>query len=313
MININLILKKKTTKFIIAIIVIILAFLNYYKRNKKKVDEAIFLYSKLQQQEAKAIKEQQRKNDTIEQQGKEKQPIVKKNEELPHNPLIKKEKPTPWVDKNIEEFRNKKREIIEIEKRKEKLRLRNELIAKISEDKLNGKDIARIINEKNRFGLLLKEEYTKKKKNGRINYARKIKDNDYIYVSLKPIVDNVDIQKKIDKIGDLYFVLKVDSTKPKSFNKKIIGKKINDVVRLKVEDFLSNEKIKELNKLREETREATKIYAEKYPYLKEVEYDKFVDKHMYYSYELKIYDVLDAKFIKDNDIDSKIFDYNAQN
>ena len=320
MIDINAILKKKITKFVIVVVIIVLAFVNYYKKNKEKVDEAIFLYGQMQKELQTGIKEQQeQKQDVVEDKKQDKdvveeeEPILQKDKEKAKRTLFgRREKPTPWVDKNLEDFKEKQRRVEEARKKEEELKRRSEIMAKIKENKEKGINVVQIINEKNEFNVLLKKEYKRKKKAGKIKYGRKVQDNDYIYITMKPVSDDARLQQELNKIQDMYFVLKVDSTKPKSFNKKLHGKKINDTIKLRVEDFLSDEKIKMLNDLRNDTRVITQDYVKAYPYLKKAEYDKFVDKYLYYSFDIKIYDILDEAFVKNNDIGSKVFDYNLE-
>ena len=89
----------------------------------------------------------------------------------------------------------------------------------------------------------------------------------------------------------------------------MFGKKINDVVYLKIEDFLDKEKAKLLHETRADAQEAIENFVKAYPHLDIPEYTNSI-KNMDFSMKFTVLDILDENFIEKNDIKNKVFNYN---
>lgn len=288
----NAFFKSKITKFIIILVVIGLFVLSFYKRNKEEVKDVVFMYTAGDS----TSKTEESVDDKVEEPTNFRDKISKIME--------RKEKPKKWVDTRTEEYKK----IIERIKQQDK----DKLLEKYSftqEDIEKGANI--VTNRANdiiKFQNLLKNEYNNKKRTGKLRYGAKVKNNDYIYVSVNAIVDNKEIQKGISK-DPTFFVLRVNSNAEKTFNNKLLGKRINNVVYLKVEDFLSKEDIEFLHEARADAQNSIENMIETYPYLDIPEYRDFI-KYTDFSMKFTILDILDEDFINRNNIKNKVFDYN---
>lgn len=288
----NAFFKSKITKFIIILVVIGLFALSFYKRNKEEVKDVVFMYTTGDS----TSKTEESVNDKVEEPTNFRDKISKIME--------RKEKPKKWVDTRTEEYKK----IIERIKQQDKDRIL-EKYSFTQEDIEKGANI--VTNRANdiiKFQNLLKNEYNNKKRTGKLRYGARVKNNDYIYVSVNSIIDNKEIQKGISK-DPTFFVLRVNSNAEKTFNNKLLGKRINNVVYLKIEDFLSKEDVKLLHEIRADAQGAVEDIIEMYPYLDVPEYRDFI-KYTDFSMKFTILDILDEDFINRNNIKNKVFDYN---
>lgn len=288
----NALFKSKITKFIIILVVIGLFALSFYKRNKEEVKDVVFMYTTGDS----TSKTEESVDDKVEEPTNFRDKISKIME--------RKEKPKKWVDTRTEEYKK----IIERIKQQDKDRIL-EKYSFTQEDIEKGASI--VTNRANdiiKFQNLLKNEYNNKKRTGKLRYGARVKNNDYIYVSVNSIIDNKEIQKGISK-DPTFFVLRVNSSAEKTFNNKLLGKRINNVVYLKIEDFLSKEDVKLLHEIRADAQGAVEDIIEMYPYLDVPEYRDFI-KYTDFSMKFTILDILDEDFINRNNIKNKVFDYN---
>ena len=293
----NSFFKSKLTKFVIILVVIGLFCFSFYKKNKQEVKEAVLLYTKGDKSDTTTGELTTNDNELDEEKE-----VVDKDKI--NNYLVKKRKPKKWVDTKADEYK----QIVERIKQQDK----NKILEKYSFTKEDIKKAESLVNEKSRatieFQQLLKNEYNNKKSSGKLKYGKKINDNDYIYVAVDSVSINKKIQNTLDK-KTTFFVIKIDSKSEKTFNKKLFGKKINDVVYLKIEDFLDKEKAKLLHETRADAQEAIENFVKAYPHLDIPEYTNSI-KNMDFSMKFTVLDILDENFIEKNDIKNKVFNYN---
>lgn len=304
----NSIFRSKLFKFIIVLVVIILSCIGYYKNNKKKIDDTVvFLYNN------------SKDNDNLDKEeiNYNEENIKKKKKESENKVIFRKNKTKKWVDSKNQEYK-------EILRRAEKAK-RQAILEKYNLDKPVSKEkveenlktfknrLEKNAKEYSNFQNLLKNEYDRKKAQGRIYYNKKTKSNDYIYATMDTNFKDKEVQKKVNARNKdkkpMYFVIHIDSSKEKEFNRKLLNKKINDVVYLELEDFLSEDKKKQLRDLKRTSQEAVDKIAEANKYLKDINYQDSLRKAEF-SYKIKIIDILDNDFVQKNKINEKIFDYN---
>lgn len=288
----NTFFKSKITKFVIILVVICLFVFSFYKRNKKEVKDVVLMYTK---------------GDNI---NKIEESIIDKNNESPKfrdkisKIITRKEKPKKWIDTKAKEYK----QIVERIRQQDK----DKILEKYSFTQEDFNKTKNLIRERAEitagFQKDLRDEYNRKKVNGKLLYGKKIKNNDYVYVAVDSIVNDKKIQKKINN-KTTFFVLKIDTDSQKSFNKKLFGKRINDIIYLKLSDFLDKEQVELLNETQNNAQETVNNFIKIYPYLNIPEYRDSI-KYTNFSMKFVVLDILDNTFIKNNNIENKVFDYN---
>ena len=295
----NLFFKSKVTKFLIILFVIGLFCFSFYKKNKQEVKEAVLLYTKGENiADNKQDIEKEEQNNETDGSKEDKSKISKV--------FVKKKKPKEWVDTKAEEYK----QIIDRIKRQDKEKILKKYSFTEEDIKKAEEVIAKNVEATIEFQKLLKNEYNNKKRNGRLRYGRKVRNNDYIYVAVDNVSKNKEIQKKFNG-KTTFFVIKIDSKSNKAFNKKLFGRKINDTVYLKIEDFLSEDKIRIINEARSNAQSSIDSLIRMYPYLDIPEYRDAI-KDLDFSMKFVILDILEENFINKNNIKNKVFDYNAK-
>ncbi len=210
-------------------------------------------------------------------------------------------KPEPWVDADREKF-NK---MLKKNKLDAKLRKVEGLRRDIDTLSVSREKTMEVLTKKITNYILLNklinDDYLARKKQGKLPIGKKIKSEDYIYITLDGRTNDPDINNylKANKMvgqNNNFMVLKTSSASEYGFYSKMVGKKIGDKLELTIYDFMTEQMIEDYKIARLDAKEAIEILMKQNPALAQSKLKDF-DKINDIKYTVDILDIFDKSTI----------------